>query len=163
HVPRRSLSGCPECPSAGHMTRIGRESDTQTTLGRDPVKVGYLVGSGRHAEAKQRVYRYFALASVCTIVLVVPLELFHRSVLGLFAESPGILALASTVLLVASIHEPGRNFNTVLIPALKGAGDVRFPVAMGMLSMWGSASPARGCSASACTGASPGSGSRWRS
>jgi Na+-driven multidrug efflux pump len=25
----------------------------------------------------------------------------------------------------------------VLIPALKGAGDVRFPVAMGMLSMWG--------------------------
>jgi putative MATE family efflux protein len=101
------------------------------------LKVGYLVGSGRHADAKQRVYRYFALASVCTVFLVLPIELFHRSVLGLFSADPGILALGSTVLLVAVFHEPGRNFNTVFIPALKGAGDVRFPVTMGMLSMWG--------------------------
>ena len=48
-----------------------------------------------------------------------------------------ILALASTVLLVAVFHEPGRNFNTVFIPALKGAGDVRFPVYIGSVSMWG--------------------------
>jgi len=101
------------------------------------LKVGYLVGSGRHAEAKQRVYRYFALASVCTVAAVVPLELFHRPVLGLFSDDPGILALASTILLIAVIHEPGRNFNTVFIPALKGAGDVRFPVTMGIVSMWG--------------------------
>jgi Na+-driven multidrug efflux pump len=101
------------------------------------LKVGYLVGSGRHAEAKQRVQRYFALASVCTVSLMVPLELFHRSVLGLFSEDPAILALASTVLLVAIVHEPGRNFNTVIIPALKGAGDVRFPVSVGVCSMWG--------------------------
>lgn len=101
------------------------------------LKVGYLVGSGRHAEAKQRVHRYFALASVCTVFLVLSLELFHGPVLGLFSDDPGILALASTVLLVAIVHEPGRNFNTVFVPALKGAGDVRFPVLMGMLSMWG--------------------------
>jgi putative MATE family efflux protein len=101
------------------------------------LQVGYLVGSGRHAEAKQRVYRYFALASVCTVLAVVLLELFHRPVLGLFSADPGILALASTILLIAVIHEPGRNFNTVFIPALKGAGDVRFPVTMGIVSMWG--------------------------
>jgi Na+-driven multidrug efflux pump len=71
------------------------------------------------------------------VSLVLPIELFHRSVLGLFSDDPGILALASTVLLVAVVHEPGRNFNTVFVPALKGAGDVRFPVAVGMLSMWG--------------------------
>lgn len=101
------------------------------------LKVGYLVGSGRHAEAKQRVYRYFALASAFTVPLVLLLELFHRPVLGLFSADPGTLALASTVLLVALVHEPGRNFNTVFIPALKGAGDIRFPVAMGVVSMWG--------------------------
>jgi putative MATE family efflux protein len=101
------------------------------------LKVGYLVGSGRHAEAERRVYRYFVLASICTVSSVLLLELFHRSVLGLFSTDPGIVALASTVLLVALIHEPGRNFNTVFIPALKGAGDVRFPVTMGILSMWG--------------------------
>jgi Na+-driven multidrug efflux pump len=101
------------------------------------LKVGYLVGSGRHAEAKQRVYRYFALASACTVFSMLLLELFHRSILGMFSVDPGILALASTVLLIALVHEPGRNFNTVFIPALKGAGDVRFPVTMGILSMWG--------------------------
>jgi putative MATE family efflux protein len=101
------------------------------------LKVGYLVGSGRHAEAKQRVYRYFALASLCTVSAVVPIELFHRPVLGLFSTDPGVLALGSTILMIAVIHEPGRNFNTVFIPALKGAGDVRFPVTMGVVSMWG--------------------------
>ena len=101
------------------------------------LKVGYLVGSGRHAEARQRVHRYFALASACTVPSVLLLELFHRPVLGLFSADPGVLALASTVLLVAVVHEPGRNFNSVFIPALKGAGDVRFPVTMGIVSMWG--------------------------
>lgn len=101
------------------------------------LKVGYLVGSGRHAEAKRRVFRYFGLASCCTVVAMVPLQLFHRSLLGTFSTDPEILGLASTVLTIALVHEPGRNFNTVFIPSLKGAGDVRFPVMMGMISMWG--------------------------
>jgi putative MATE family efflux protein len=105
--------------------------------GAAQLKVGYLVGAGRHAEAKHRVYRYFALASACTIPSVLLLELFHRPVLGVFTTDPEILALAATVLVVALVHEPGRNFNTVFIPSLKGAGDVRFPVTMGILSMWG--------------------------
>jgi putative MATE family efflux protein len=101
------------------------------------LKVGYLVGAGRSTEATRRVYRYFALASACSIVSVVLLEIFHRPVLGLFSTEPAVLALASSVLIVALVHEPGRNFNTVFIPALKGAGDVRFPVYAGILSMWG--------------------------
>ncbi|HEU4734265.1 MAG TPA: MATE family efflux transporter, partial [Kofleriaceae bacterium] len=101
------------------------------------LKVGYLVGAGRHAEAKRRVYRYFALASVCSITSVLALQFVHHPVLGVFSTDPAILALGSAVLIVALVHEPGRNFNTVFIPALKGAGDVRFPVYVGILSMWG--------------------------
>ena len=33
--------------------------------------------------------------------------------------------------------EPGRTFNLVIINGLKGAGDVDFPVRMGIVSMWG--------------------------
>ncbi len=33
--------------------------------------------------------------------------------------------------------ESGRAFNLVFISALKAAGDVKFPVQMGILSMWG--------------------------
>ena len=101
------------------------------------LKVGYLVGAGRAAEAEQKVYRYFAIGFGCSLVLVVLVERFHRPLLALFSADAEVVALASAVLLVALVHEPGRNFNTVIIPALKGAGDVRFPVYVGIASMWG--------------------------
>jgi putative MATE family efflux protein len=101
------------------------------------IKVGYLAGARRHNEALGRVYRYFALASAISVSAVLLVQLVHRPLLGLFSTDPGVLALASSVLIVALIHEPGRNFNTVLVPALKGAGDVRFPVSVGIFSMWG--------------------------
>ena len=101
------------------------------------LKVGYLVGAGRAGEAQQKVYRYFAIGFGCSVVLVVLVERFHRPLLALFSADPEVVALASGVLLVALVHEPGRNFNTVIIPALKGSGDVRFPVYVGIASMWG--------------------------
>ena len=33
--------------------------------------------------------------------------------------------------------ESGRVFNLIFISALKGAGDIHFPVKVGILSMWG--------------------------
>jgi Na+-driven multidrug efflux pump len=101
------------------------------------LKVGYLVGAGRAAEAQQKVYRYFAIGFGISLVLVALVERFHRPLLALFSADAEVVSLASAVLLVALVHEPGRNFNTVIIPALKGAGDVRFPVYVGIASMWG--------------------------
>ncbi len=101
------------------------------------IKVGYLVGAGRFDEAKRSVYRAFAAAFCFSVVAVVVVQQLHRPILALFTEDPEVLGLAGAVLLVALVHEPGRNFNTVIIPALKGAGDVRFPVYVGMASMWG--------------------------
>jgi Na+-driven multidrug efflux pump len=99
--------------------------------------VGYLVGGGRHAEASHRVYRYAATGISISMVLIVTLEIVHRPVLGLFSRDPRVLGLAASVLVVSLVLEPGRNLNTIFIPALKGAGDVRFPVYVGMASMWG--------------------------
>jgi putative MATE family efflux protein len=101
------------------------------------LKVGYMVGAQRHAEATVRVQRYFALATAISVVLVLLVQLCRRPILDLFSADPAVIVLASTVLLVAIVHEPGRNFNTVFTPALKGAGDVRFPVYVGIASMWG--------------------------
>lgn len=101
------------------------------------IKVGYLVGAGRHDEATRSVYRAFAVGFGISVVLVLLVHAFHRPILGLFTQDADVVALAEAVLLVALVHEPGRNFNTVIIPALKGAGDVHFPVLVGMASMWG--------------------------
>ncbi len=101
------------------------------------LKVGYLVGAGRHDEAKRRVYRYFATGFLVSLSLVLLLVIFRQPILSLFTRDAQLMALAASVLLVALVHEPGRNFNTIVIPALKGAGDIRFPVSVGVLSMWG--------------------------
>lgn len=101
------------------------------------IKVGYLVGAGRHDEAQAKVYRYFAVAFCISLGSVAALQLVRWPVLHLFTQDPKVLELAAAVLLVALVHEPARNFNTVIIPALKGAGDVRFPVLVGIASMWG--------------------------
>ena len=101
------------------------------------IKVGYLVGAGRPQEAVRAVYRYFAIAFAISLGAVLLVQAFHRPILALFSADAGVLALAASVLLVSLVLEPGRNFNTVIIPALKGAGDVRFPVQVGIVSMWG--------------------------
>jgi len=99
--------------------------------------VGYLVGAGRHGEATRRVYRYFATGISISVVLVVALQVVHRPLLGLFSQDPRVFALAASVLLVSLVLEPGRNLNTIVVPALKGAGDVRVPVCIAIASMWG--------------------------
>lgn len=101
------------------------------------LKVGYLVGAGRHDEATARVYRYFATGFGISLVMVASIVLGRGPILALFTDDRNLLALAGTVLLVSLVHEPGRNFNTIIIPALKGAGDIKFPVYVGILSMWG--------------------------
>ena len=50
---------------------------------------------------------------------------------------PEIISIASTLLLVSIFLETGRSVNLVTIPALKGAGDIKFPVMCAMVSMWG--------------------------
>jgi putative MATE family efflux protein len=101
------------------------------------LKVGYLVGAGQHGEAQRRVYRYFAVGLVVSFVLAASLALGRAPLLGLFTDDKALLITAASVLFIAVIHEPGRNFNTIIIPALKGAGDIRFPVYVGIASMWG--------------------------
>jgi Na+-driven multidrug efflux pump len=99
--------------------------------------VGYLVGARRYGEATHRVYRYFATGFVTSLVLSLALQVFHHPILGLFSQDPRVAALAASAVLVALVHEPGRNLNTIVIQALKGAGDARFPVCIAIASNWG--------------------------
>lgn len=99
------------------------------------IKVGYLVGAGRQSEAKGKVYRYFAVGFVISLIGISVINLWKMPIVAIFTPDQGILRLSATILLVGLMHEPGRNFNTIINPALKGSGDVRFPVVIGVSSM----------------------------
>lgn len=100
------------------------------------VKVGYLVGADRANDAYRRVYKYFFAGLVISVTLVILLNIFKLPILHLFTQNPEVIAMASSVFLVGLALEPCRNLNTIIIPGLKGAGDVKFPVFLGMFMMW---------------------------
>jgi putative MATE family efflux protein len=101
------------------------------------IKVGYWVGSGHEEIAAKKVYRYYFCGVGISLVLAVVINLLKVPLLSLFNPNAHVMEIAASVLFLAIIHEPGRCFNIIIIPALKGAGDVKFPVLVGMLFMWG--------------------------
>jgi Na+-driven multidrug efflux pump len=101
------------------------------------IKVGYYVGAGQPDEAYHRVWRYFGLGALVSFVLILVVFVFKTPIISVFTHNPDIAATVAAVFLVSVFYEPGRNFNTIIIPSLKGAGDVRFPVLVGMCFMWG--------------------------
>jgi putative MATE family efflux protein len=102
------------------------------------IKVGYYVGAMMSEIAQRKVYRYFLAGTAISTALVLAVKLLQFPIINtFFTQNPGVQAMSFGVLLVALFHEPGRNFNVIIIPALKGAGDVRYPVYVGMIFMWG--------------------------
>jgi putative MATE family efflux protein len=101
------------------------------------IKVGWWVGRGEEDTAARKALRYFVAGMSISLGMVIVLNLVQTPVFGLMTKNPEILTLIGSVLIVSMVLEPGRNFNVILIPALKGAGDVKFPVILGVIFMWG--------------------------
>ena len=100
------------------------------------ILVGHLVGSNRINEAYQSGTHNVKIAILVDSCSAFVMFLISRPVLGLFTHNQAIINTGSMLLLITIALEPGRAFNLVIGNALRGAGDVRYPVLMGILSMW---------------------------
>ncbi|WP_229633625.1 MATE family efflux transporter [Duganella qianjiadongensis] len=97
--------------------------------------VGYLIGAG-HLRAAHQIVRRTLLRGVLVALLIAALAaLAGRALLGWFSNDPQIIVGGSLLLWLTVLLEPGRTFNLVVINALRAAGDARFPVMAGALSM----------------------------
>ncbi len=105
------------------------------------IRVGWLVGAGRAGLAKASMWRWLAMAASVAFGLALVLNLVKGSIVPIFTTDPTIRALVAAVFVLSIVYEPGRSMNTVVIPGLKGAGDVRFPVMIGMIFNWSIAVP----------------------
>lgn len=103
--------------------------------------VGQMVGAGEMKEAYRRLIKSVRISFVLTIAIVGTAVIFRRELIGMFTEDPAIITLGATIFLLSIVLEPGRTFNTVVINSLRAAGDARFPVLMGVISMWGVSVP----------------------
>lgn len=101
------------------------------------IKTGWFVGAKKSEDAYHRVYRYQLVGTALSVAMILIINLVKTPIIGFFTHEQEIAALTSTLLLFSIYIEFGRSLNLVVIAALKGAGDVKFPVFYGILSMWG--------------------------
>lgn len=101
------------------------------------IVVGHLVGAGDNEKAYKTCIKSLRYAVVVAIILAGIVSFFSEQLLGIFTDDRAIIEMGSKLLLIAVILEPGRVFNIVIINSLRAAGDARFPVIMGIISMWG--------------------------
>ncbi|GGM43512.1 putative transporter YisQ [Paraliobacillus quinghaiensis] len=101
------------------------------------IYIGQLVGAGKLETAYKEMYRGLRFALAVSLSVGVILALSGEFLLGLFTDDTEIISLGATLLFMGIILEPGRTFNLVIISALRASGDAKFPVMIGVLSMWG--------------------------
>lgn len=101
------------------------------------IKVGYYVGAGEKETARKKVFKYSLVATSCSMILILIVNLIKSPIVGFFTSDPEVFALTKRLLIFSIYIEFGRSLNLVYVGALKGAGDVKFPVSYGLFSMWG--------------------------
>jgi len=77
------------------------------------------------------------IAFVTSLLISLAIAIIGSPLLSIFTEDPAILAVGIPVLWAIVFIEPGRAMNIVLMNSLKSAGDVRFPMIVGVIFMWG--------------------------
>ncbi|MFS1934892.1 MATE family efflux transporter [Vibrio splendidus] len=101
------------------------------------IQTGYYIGKGWVDEITNRVQRYFVVGFIASTSITCMVYLFRFEILDLFTQDPEIIALAAMLIAGSILLEAGRVFNLIFISCLKATGDIKFPVKMGILSMWG--------------------------
>lgn len=100
------------------------------------IRVGYLMGAGEEEEASRTVLDTIKPAVISSILIAFVLFFFSDSLIGMFTSNEEVLRLGKMVLFIDIFLEIGRAFNMVLVRGMQAAGDIKFPITVGILSMW---------------------------
>lgn len=99
--------------------------------------VARYIGARLYEKALKRGLKTLKIAMIASTVVSLAVALIGEPTLTVFTNDPQIIAIALPVLWAIVFIEPGRAMNIVLMSALKSVGDVRFPVVIGIICMWG--------------------------
>jgi putative MATE family efflux protein len=99
--------------------------------------ISHYIGAERLQDAFNRGMKSIRIGFVGSGVVALVFYFLSTPILRLFTHNPDIVHTGKLLLLLTILLEPGRAFNIILISALRSVGDVRFPVYLGMIVMWG--------------------------
>ncbi len=100
------------------------------------ILTGHLVGGKKLDEAYKQGFRGYLSALAITVAISLVGIIFRYQLIDIFTNDTSVIALGANILIINLILELGRTTNLVVIACLRGAGDVIFPTACAIFSMW---------------------------
>ncbi|MEG1286442.1 MAG: MATE family efflux transporter [Clostridium sp.] len=100
------------------------------------ILIGQLIGDKDEKNAYKLFLYCLKRAIIIAIIVSVSIAVFGRTIFGFMTENKDIISIGATILIIDVFLEVGRTLNIVGINALRATGDVRFPVYIGIFSMW---------------------------
>lgn len=99
------------------------------------ILIGRHVGAGEQDIAYKRVWFSIKAALIFTIVMVAIVTLLREPLMRVFTTNEEIITIGASVLVLSILLETGRTINITIINSLRAAGDARYPVKIGFISM----------------------------
>ena len=100
------------------------------------IMVGYRVGAGKNEEARRLALFVARLSVAFNLFFSSILFLFRRQFLGIFTDTPAIIATATGILMIDFVVEVGRALNNSFAGSLNAVGDVRYQLVVNQTSGW---------------------------
>ena len=101
------------------------------------IQTSYFIGKQWIDDIYIRIHKYFLVGLLVSTSVILLIFVFRYPIIDIFTQDKDIIPLIAMLIAGSIFIESGRVFNLIYISALKGAGDIKFPVQMGIFSMWG--------------------------
>lgn len=100
------------------------------------ILTSYYIGKGWIDNICKKIKKYYIVGFLASVGAAIIFYLLRYPLIEIFTDDPQIVPLFATLIAGSIFVESGRAGNLIFISALKGAGDIKFPVKCGMVSMW---------------------------
>ena len=100
------------------------------------IQVGHLVGAGEIKEVYNKCLKSVKIAFIFAFVTTSLVCIFRKPIMTIFTTNPDILEASLKIFPLMILLEMGRVFNIVIINSLHAAGDIKFPMFMGIICVF---------------------------
>ncbi len=101
------------------------------------IMLGHHVGAGEFDAAYHRLLNTLKRGLIIVMAVVLPLAIWGGWFMSWFSDDLAVIAMGAFLLKMTLLIEPGRLFNMTMVCGLRATGDVRFPLKLGLIGMWG--------------------------